>query len=91
MTAPALTPRAPDAHVHVGGFTRTLGKLVTIEPDEMRATFLAFLYFFFLLAGYFVLRSIRRPVITVFSSENLLTDALTTPDHRSRTQHFNNY
>ncbi len=36
-----------------------LGRLVTIEPEEMRATFLAFLYFFFLLAGYFILRSIR--------------------------------
>lgn len=59
MTAPALTPRAPDVHVHVGAFTRSLGKLVTIEPEEMRATLLAFLYFFFLLAGYFVLRSIR--------------------------------
>jgi len=36
-----------------------LGRLVTIEPEERNATFLAFLYFFFLLAGYFILRSIR--------------------------------
>ena len=41
------------------GISELLGRLVTIEPNEMRATLLAFMYFFFLLAGYFILRSIR--------------------------------
>ncbi len=38
---------------------RTLAKLVTIEEGEWRATLLAFVFFFFLLASYFILRSIR--------------------------------
>ena len=36
-----------------------LGRLVTIEPGEMRATLFSFAFFFFLLASYFILRSIR--------------------------------
>ncbi len=39
--------------------TDRLARLVTIEPGEMRATLLAFTFFFFLLASYFILRSIR--------------------------------
>ncbi len=39
-----------------------LGRLVTIEPGEMRATLHAFVFFFFLLASYFILRSIRDAV-----------------------------
>ncbi len=40
-------------------FAVMIGRLVTIEPGETRAALLAFLYFFFLLASYFILRSIR--------------------------------
>ena len=36
-----------------------LSKLVNIQPGEMRASLMACLYFFFLLASYFILRSIR--------------------------------
>lgn len=39
--------------------SRLMSRLVTVEPDEWRATLLAFVFFFFLLASYFVLRSIR--------------------------------
>ena len=39
-----------------------LGRLVTIEPGEMRATLYSFVFFFFLLASYFILRSIRDAV-----------------------------
>ncbi len=38
---------------------RSLSKLVTVEEGEWRATLLAFTFFFFLLASYFILRSIR--------------------------------
>ncbi len=36
-----------------------MARLVTVEEHEWRATLLAFVFFFFLLASYFVLRSIR--------------------------------
>ena len=39
-----------------------LGKLVNIQPGEMRALLMACLYFFFLLASYFILRSIRDAI-----------------------------
>ena len=42
--------------------TELLGRLVTIEPGEMRASLLAFTFFFFLLASYFILRSIRDAI-----------------------------
>jgi AAA family ATP:ADP antiporter len=38
---------------------RQIEKLVTVEEGEWRATLLAFLYFFFLLASYYILRPIR--------------------------------
>ena len=38
---------------------RRIERLVTIEEGEWRATLLAFTFFFFLLASYFILRSIR--------------------------------
>jgi AAA family ATP:ADP antiporter len=38
---------------------RVVAKLVTVEEGEWRATLLAFTFFFFLLASYFILRSIR--------------------------------
>ena len=43
-------------------FARLLARVVSIEPGEMRATMLACVYFFFLLASYFILRSIRDAV-----------------------------
>lgn len=41
---------------------RTVAKLVTVEEGEWRATLLAFVFFFFVLASYFILRSIRDAV-----------------------------
>ena len=38
---------------------RLAARLVTVEEGEWRATLLAFTFFFFLLASYFILRSIR--------------------------------
>jgi len=39
-----------------------VARLVTVEEGEWRATLLAFVFFFFLLASYFILRSIRDAV-----------------------------
>ena len=41
---------------------KLLSRLVTIEPGEMRASLMACLYFFFLLASYFIIRSIRDAI-----------------------------
>lgn len=41
---------------------RTVARLVTVEEGEWRATLLAFVFFFFVLASYFILRSIRDAV-----------------------------
>ena len=38
---------------------RYVSRLVTVEQGEWRSTLLAFVFFFFLLASYFILRSIR--------------------------------
>jgi AAA family ATP:ADP antiporter len=63
VTSPATPPRSP--------FAAVLGKLGTIEPGEMRATLLACLYFFFLLASYFILRSVRDAVGVAAGVRNL--------------------
>ena len=39
-----------------------VARMVTVEEGEWRATLLAFVFFFFLLASYFILRSIRDAV-----------------------------
>lgn len=41
---------------------RLISRLVTVEEGEWRATLLAFVFFFFVLASYFILRSIRDAV-----------------------------
>jgi len=41
---------------------RLIARLVTVEEGEWRATLLAFVFFFFVLASYFILRSIRDAV-----------------------------
>lgn len=52
-----------DAAVPESGVTastrRLLSRVVTVEDGEWKATLLAFVFFFFLLASYFILRSIR--------------------------------
>ncbi|MEP6832403.1 MAG: MFS transporter [Gemmatimonas sp.] len=49
-------------HQPTGIADRLIGKLVNIQPGEMRASLMACLYFFFLLASYFILRSIRDAI-----------------------------
>ena len=50
---------------------RTVARLVTVEEGEWRATLLAFTFFFFLLASYFILRSIRDAVGVAAGTANL--------------------
>ena len=58
MTLPNAEPLTAQRRT----FARLLARVVSIEPGEMRATMLACVYFFFLLASYFILRSIRDAV-----------------------------
>src|SRR5207244_11152719 len=39
--------------------TRVLNKIVDVRADELRALWLGFLFFFVILAGYYVIRPIR--------------------------------
>ena len=55
--ATVITPDARKRRV-----TEMFARLVTIEPGEMRAAMLAFTFFFFILASYFILRSIRDAI-----------------------------
>jgi AAA family ATP:ADP antiporter len=50
---------------------RTIARLVTVEEGEWRATLLAFVFFFFILASYFILRPIRDAVGVAAGIENL--------------------
>jgi len=38
---------------------RILGKIVDVRPEELRAVLLGFVFFFVVLAGYYVIRPIR--------------------------------
>lgn len=52
-------------------FARWLGATANIEPHEMRAAVLSFLYFFFLLGSYYILRPVRDAMGTVYGSDQL--------------------
>jgi len=45
-----------------GALHGVLRRAVDVQPDEVRAMLMAFVYFFFVLSGYFVLRPIRDAV-----------------------------
>lgn len=53
------------------GVALWLRRLVRVEADEVRAMGWAFAYFFFLLAGYFVIRPVREEMGVAGGSENL--------------------
>ena len=42
-------------------FERGLARVVSVQPQEVRALLWSFAYFFCLLAGYYVLRPVRIP------------------------------
>ncbi len=53
------------------GFHRLLTRWVNVEPSEIRAVVLSFLYFFFLLCGYYILRPMRDQMGIAGGVENL--------------------
>jgi AAA family ATP:ADP antiporter len=59
----AASPKSP--------FARIIKAAALIEPHEMRAVVISFLYFFFLLGSYYILRPMRDAMGTVYGSDNL--------------------
>src|SRR5438045_9392169 len=43
------------------------GKIVDVRPEEIRALWLAFIFFFVVLAGYYVIRPVRDNIGAAFS------------------------
>lgn len=64
MTEPGAPPNA-------GGLQAWLGKLVQLRPGEARAVSWSFLYFFFLLGSYYVLRPLRDEMGIAGGTRNL--------------------
>ncbi len=52
-------------------FARVRDRVVDIRPDELRAVFLAFVFHFVVLAGYYVIRPIRDEIGAAGGLENL--------------------
>jgi AAA family ATP:ADP antiporter len=50
---------------------RILGLIADIHPREMKAVLVSFVYFFFLMASYFILRPLRDTMGTVYGVEHL--------------------
>src|SRR5882757_4258031 len=54
-----------------GPVARTLGLIAEVEPTEVKAVIIAFVYFFFLMASYFILRPLRDTMGTVYGVAHL--------------------
>src|SRR5882724_10716495 len=52
-------------------FARALKHIDGIEPHEVKAVVTAFVYFFFLMASYFILRPLRDTMCTVYGVAHL--------------------
>ena len=52
-------------------FARALKSVAGIEPHEVKAVVIAFVYFFFLMASYFILRPLRDTMGTVYGVAHL--------------------
>src|SRR5271154_4757951 len=48
-----------------------LKKIAGVEPQEVKAVVIAFVYFFFLMASYFILRPLRDTMGTVYGTKHL--------------------
>jgi ATP:ADP antiporter, AAA family len=59
----AAKPKSP--------FARIVKAAAMVEPHEMRAVVISFLYFFFLLGSYYIIRPMRDAMGTVYGSANL--------------------
>src|ERR1700676_4203097 len=54
-----------------GPVSRALGLIAEVEPREVKAVVISFVYFFFLLASYFILRPLRDTMGTVYGVAHL--------------------
>ncbi len=54
-----------------GPVSRALGLIAEVEPREAKAVVISFVYFFFLLASYFILRPLRDTMGTVYGVAHL--------------------
>ena len=54
-----------------GPVSRALGLIAEVKPREVKAVVISFVYFFFLLASYFILRPLRDTMGTVYGVTNL--------------------
>jgi len=54
-----------------GWFSRALKLIAAVEPAEIKAVVLSFIYFFFLMASYFILRPLRDTMGTVYGVAHL--------------------
>ncbi len=71
MTGPQVSGGDGPQSAGGEGVALWLRRLVRVEADEVRAMGWAFAYFFFLLAGYFVIRPVREEMGVAGGSENL--------------------
>src|SRR5579863_7208994 len=53
------------------GSTGYLERVFGVEPAEVRAVLAAFVYFFFLMASYFILRPLRDTMGTIYGVDHL--------------------
>ena len=54
-----------------GPLSRILGLIAEVEPREVNAVLISFVYFFFLMASYFILRPLRDTMGTVYGVKHL--------------------
>jgi AAA family ATP:ADP antiporter len=52
-------------------FSRLLWRVARVEPMEIKAVVIAFIYFFFLMASYFILRPLRDTMGTIYGVDHL--------------------
>ena len=53
------------------GFARLLKAVANVEPLEVKAVSISFVYFFFLMASYFILRPLRDTMGTIYGVNHL--------------------
>ncbi len=53
------------------GLARLLKVVANVEPDEVKAVLISFVYFFFLMASYFILRPLRDTMGTIYGVDKL--------------------
>ena len=53
------------------GLARLLKVVAKVEPDEVKAVLISFVYFFFLMASYFILRPLRDTMGTIYGVDKL--------------------